>query len=164
MSFNVIEILNRYNIDYKEDKYSSEIKILCPFHDDHSFGSTMINNDTGLFNCYSCGKGGNIYQFVALLEGVSNSDAYKLISSNFSDNTYNIDNLRRIRIKVKESYEVLENKIIFNILDKLRYIGDLQFKHRWLIICNYIKFQRYNEHQLLDIYSTLNKEIKNYDG
>ena len=67
MTFNVIEILNRYNVDYKEDRYSSEINILCPFHNDNNYGNARINSETGLFNCFSCGKGGNIYQFVSLL-------------------------------------------------------------------------------------------------
>ena len=32
---------------------------LCPFHDDRSAGSFVVNRDTGAFRCFSCNNGGN---------------------------------------------------------------------------------------------------------
>jgi len=166
MTFDVIEILNRYNIDYQEDKYSSEIKILCPFHNDNHYGSAMINNDSGLFNCYSCGEKGNIYQFVAMLEGISNADAYKLIASNFNESAYNIESLKKIKIKIKtqedKSRDQLQNKVLTTILEGSRFMSSIENKAKWLIVCNWVKFHCAKEKQLLEIYSLFNKELKSY--
>jgi len=162
MNFNVLEILNRYNIDYREDKYSSEINILCPFHNDNNFGNARINEETGLFNCFSCGKGGNIYQFVALLEDITDEEAYKLVVNNFNlPNTYNLDQLKHRKILLQESNNKLGDKIVTTILTNLNKLKTIDLKHKWIIICNYIKFHtELRDKQLLEMYSEFNMEIK----
>lgn len=162
MTFNVLEILNRYNIDYKEDKYSSEINILCPFHHDNNFGNARINEETGLFNCFSCGKGGNIYHFVALLEDITDNEAYKLVANNFNTpNTYNLDQLKNRKILLQESNNKLSDKIVDGILSNLIKLRTIDLKYKWIVICNYIKFHTdLKDKQLLEIYSEFNMEIK----
>ncbi len=163
--FNVKEILNRYNIDYEENRYSSEIRILCPFHNDTRFGNASINEETGLFNCFSCGAGGNIYHFVALLEDITDTEAYKLVKNNFEEGkTYSLIKLKSRSILPKESYTDLPDKILFKILNKLIIIDDINFKQRWLIMCNYIKYhkKKLKENQLLFLFSEFNMEVKNY--
>lgn len=57
-----------------------EVKVLCPFHHDHS-PSAYINTVDGLFYCHVCQWGGNEEQFVAKLNGISLRDATKLLHS-----------------------------------------------------------------------------------
>jgi len=162
MNFNIIEILNRYNIDYKEDRYSSEINILCPFHNDNNYGNARINSETGLFNCFSCGKGGNIYQFVALLEEVTENEAYKLVTNNFNiPNNYDLNKLQNRKILVQESKNNLGNKVVDNILKGLIKLKTIDLKHKWIVVCSWIKYhEELKDKQLLEIYSEFNKEIK----
>ncbi len=42
---------------------------LCPFHEDHN-PSFSVNIETGLFNCFACGKKGDIFTFYQELKGV----------------------------------------------------------------------------------------------
>lgn len=159
MEFNVLEILDRYNIDYREDKYSDEVDMLCPFHDDNHFGNAKINSETGLFNCFSCGEGGNIYQFISKLEGVSVSEAYKKLINNFEEknNNYNLDNLRTIRVRLKDKNDELFEKVKLNILSNLREGKD---QSKWLIISNWMMFHKKNlkEKDILVFYNLFNKE------
>lgn len=162
-NFNVYEILHRYNVDYKENRYGNEIDILCPFHNDTNFGNAKINEETGLFNCFSCHTGGNIYHFVALLEDITDNEAYKLVNNNFEVNpSYNLVRLRSKSILPKENCSNLYDKIVFKILDKLISIRNTDFSQRWLIVCIYIKEhqKKLDEKQLLFLFSEFNKEIK----
>lgn len=47
----------------------SEAQGLCPFHDDNS-PSLSINVNTGLWYCFTCGTGGNIFSFHKKLKQV----------------------------------------------------------------------------------------------
>jgi DNA primase len=42
----------------------------CPFHEERS-ASFHIRPDRGIFKCFGCGKGGDIFSFVGEMEGVS---------------------------------------------------------------------------------------------
>lgn len=165
--FNVKEILNKYNIDYQENRGNNEIDILCPFHTDTNFGNASINEETGFFYCFSCQEGGNIYRFVALLEGIEEKDAYKLVNNNFDKGkTYSLIKLKSKNILPKENYISLSNKILFKILKSLITINDVDFSNRWLIICTYIKMYKtqLREKQLLLLFSEFNTEVKKYYG
>lgn len=41
----------------------SKIKVLCPFHDDHK-PSLELNSERQSFKCWSCGAGGDVFDFV----------------------------------------------------------------------------------------------------
>ena len=43
---------------------------VCPFHNDHS-PSMSIDEDTGIFRCWSCGAHGDILDFYQRLKGKS---------------------------------------------------------------------------------------------
>ena len=42
---------------------------LCPFHDEKTPSFSI--NELGLWHCFGCGKGGDIYSFLELVEGLS---------------------------------------------------------------------------------------------
>jgi len=49
---------------------------LCPFHEDHN-NSLSLSNDKGIFNCFGCGKKGNIITFYAELKKLKDDNRQK---------------------------------------------------------------------------------------
>ena len=64
----------------------SEVKVLCPFHDDHR-PTASINTEKGLFHCFACNIGYNEAQFISKVNGISLRDALKLVDKNNSNTT-----------------------------------------------------------------------------
>jgi len=57
----------------------SKYKALCPFHDDHN-PSMELNPDRQSFKCWSCGAGGDIFDFVKDYERVDFSEALRMLA------------------------------------------------------------------------------------
>lgn len=55
--------------------YKKKMRI-CPFHEDKD-PSLSLSNEKGVFNCFGCGKKGNIITFHAELKKLGNMDGYK---------------------------------------------------------------------------------------
>ena len=53
---------------------ANDVKGLCPFHDDTT-PSLVVSPAKGLFHCMSCGAAGNVIQFVAKLDDISEREA-----------------------------------------------------------------------------------------
>jgi len=43
---------------------------LCPFHSEKT-PSFTVNDDKGIFHCFGCGTGGNVFSFLTRIEGKS---------------------------------------------------------------------------------------------
>ena len=52
---------------------------LCPFHPEKS-PSFHVRPDRGMFHCFGCGKGGNVFSFLMEIEGVSFSEAVRSLA------------------------------------------------------------------------------------
>lgn len=52
---------------------------LCPFHSEKS-PSFSVNPDLGLFKCFGCGKGGDLFTFVQLRENIPFVDALQMLA------------------------------------------------------------------------------------
>jgi len=57
----------------------SKFKALCPFHDDHN-PSLELNPDRQSFKCWSCGSGGDIFDFVKDFERVDFPEALRMLA------------------------------------------------------------------------------------
>lgn len=51
----------------------------CPFHNEKT-GSFSVNPSKGMFKCFGCGKGGNVFTFVMELEGLNFPEAIKVVA------------------------------------------------------------------------------------
>jgi len=56
---------------------------LCPFHSEKT-PSFSVNSEKQLFNCFSCGKAGDVFNFSMYLDSVNFVEAVKLVGKNSS--------------------------------------------------------------------------------
>ena len=57
----------------------SKYKALCPFHDDHN-PSLELNPERQSFKCWSCGAGGDVFDFVKSYEHVDFPEAMRMLA------------------------------------------------------------------------------------
>lgn len=72
----IVEYLSQYLTIKKRGK---NYVALCPFHPDKN-PSLNISREKGLFHCFGCGAGGNIYNFVMKIENVSFERAVEMVA------------------------------------------------------------------------------------
>jgi DNA primase len=60
-------------------RVGSRFKALCPFHDDHN-PSLELNPERQSFKCWSCGVGGDIFDFVKNIEHVDFPEALRMLA------------------------------------------------------------------------------------
>lgn len=58
-------------------------KGLCPFHSEKT-PSFTVDTAKGLFHCFGCGKGGNVYQFVQQIENLPFPEAVEWVARRFN--------------------------------------------------------------------------------
>ena len=69
--------IGRYVALKKQGKY---LKGLCPFHQEKT-PSFTVTPEKGMYHCFGCGRGGDIFTFVMEMEGLSFNEALELLSS-----------------------------------------------------------------------------------
>lgn len=62
---NIVEIISQY-IPLK--RAGRNFRALCPFHPEKT-PSFMVSPDKGIFHCFGCGAGGNVFNFIMKYEG-----------------------------------------------------------------------------------------------
>lgn len=93
------EIVERYvSLTKKGEDYWG----LCPFHADNN-ASMCISMKLDMFQCFSCKKAGNVFNFIAGMENISYGAAINLLAK---EDGYEIDNVIRENPYTKE-YEIL---------------------------------------------------------
>jgi DNA primase len=75
-SANIVDVISYY-IPVK--RAGRSYKALCPFHPDRN-PSLMISEEKGLWHCFGCGAGGDVFSFVMRMENVDFMEAAKLVA------------------------------------------------------------------------------------
>jgi DNA primase len=78
MTINKQQILNNLDTENFYKSLIPSLKVnskpealgLCPFHNDQN-PSLSVNIETGLYHCFACGAGGDIFKFYMLIKGVN---------------------------------------------------------------------------------------------
>lgn len=73
---NIVELISEY-VNLK--KSGRNYKGLCPFHKEKT-PSFVVNEEKGIFHCFGCGIGGNIFTFLMKIRGITFPEAVKVLS------------------------------------------------------------------------------------
>ena len=72
----IVDIVGRYVSLTKRGKNYFGV---CPFHDDHS-PSMSVSSEKQIYNCFSCGSGGNVFTFIKNYEHITFLEAVKKVA------------------------------------------------------------------------------------
>jgi DNA primase len=95
----VVEVVGQY-VDLK--RAGTNYKGLCPFHQERS-PSFTVSPEKQIFHCFGCNKGGNVFQFVMEMDGVTFPEAVRALG-------------RRVGIEVESragAEDASENEALF---------------------------------------------------
>lgn len=76
---NAIDIVGYVGEHLQVTRAGSKFKALCPFHDDHD-PSLELNPERQSYKCWSCGAGGDVFDFVKEYERVEFPEAVRMLA------------------------------------------------------------------------------------
>lgn len=141
--YSMRDILERYGIP----KPNRAGFICCPFHKEKT-ASMKIYKDS--FYCFGCGFGGDIFDFVQKMDGISFKEAYAALGGDY-ENSFSArkriyqaqkqrEKQRKIEEKLKQKMEL--NYLLMEVyrkwLDRMEPLSD-----EWTDIYNDLQYQEY---------------------
>lgn len=126
MSKDIVQVLLNYGVNLQF--HNGLYKALCPFHNEAT-PSFVVYPETQSWYCYgSCGKGGDVIEFVKLWHKISYKEALKEL--NLENETYS---LRTLQEKLTEEVLISEEKSLLRyyfLINKLLYGLNLSFSKK----------------------------------
>lgn len=98
----MIDVLERYGLRPNRAGF-----IQCPFHTGDRQASLKVYKKD--FNCYACGKNGDIFTFVQLMEDVSFKEAFQILGGTYEKPTFS-SNLAIYRSNARKKMEQKKRK------------------------------------------------------
>ncbi len=83
-AFPLLEVYRR-EIGGELRQRGAEYWACCPFHKEAT-ASFSINAETNVYCCFGCGKGGDVFTFLAEVKGISSNEAIKLLADELKAN------------------------------------------------------------------------------
>ena len=122
---NIVDIIGNY---ISLNKSGKNYVCICPFHDD-SNPSMFVSPDKQIYKCFSCGAGGNVFNFVMDYEHISFKEALKLLGDKVGIDTKINTVIKKKNNPIFECYEIItkfyENSLFTNKgRDALKYLND----------------------------------------
>lgn len=130
---NIIDIVSEH---VKLKKSGSNWTGLCPFHNEKT-PSFSVSPDKGLFYCFGCGVGGNVFTFLMKTRGITFSEALRELAKRAG-----VELPKRTFSPEQKKHSELKNKIFqINKLAEEFYTGMLQ-KTEGRAALDYLKNER----------------------
>jgi len=108
---------------------------ICPFHDDHK-PSLQIHPQKGIFKCFSCGTGGDLITFYALINKKKWAEAIPELATKYGLKVeYGDENKAEVEIKTK-LYDL--NRVALNFFKENLYLNNSDAK----IALDYVQNKR----------------------
>ena len=102
-SADIVEIISDY---VPLNKSGNDYVGICPFHEDHS-PSMHVSTKLGIFKCFVCNTGGNVFSFVQKFENISYIEAVKKVAEKSGIRfDHNIEN--KSFSKYKDEFNIMD--------------------------------------------------------
>lgn len=76
-SVNIVDVISQYvSLEKKGKDYIG----LCPFHQEKT-PSFTVNEEKQFFNCFGCGKGGNVYKFLMYKDNLTFPESVEQVAN-----------------------------------------------------------------------------------
>jgi DNA primase len=103
-SNDIIDVVSEYT-SLKQSGKSH--KGLCPFHDEQT-ASFNVSSDQQLYYCFGCGVGGNIFNFIMEIEGLTFTEAIEFLADRANIDLPEENNSQARKRKVSERKKLLQ--------------------------------------------------------
>lgn len=160
----ITEVVSNY---LKLEKAGINFRARCPFHQEKT-PSFYVSPNRNSFHCFGCGKGGDIFTFVELIEGLNFQEALlklaekagvKIQRGNFSEDT----NKKNVLSKINEEAMLFFEENLKKNNEALKYLKsrgleELSIKKfhigfandSWKDLFNHLKTKNFKENEIIE--------------
>ena len=103
----IVEVIQGY---LRLNKAGANWKGLCPFHSEKT-PSFMVSQSRQMWHCFGCGQGGDVFSFVAKMEGGEFADALRILADKAGVKLSRQD--PQVQSQRKKLYEICELAALF---------------------------------------------------
>lgn len=94
-SVDIVSVVESYGLQGFQRQGDHRAKAICPFHNDHN-PSLSIDNQRGMYKCFSCGVGGDVFHFVREYSALKSEpmtfyQAVRHVAQEFGDPSLQLD-------------------------------------------------------------------------